>query len=57
MPRRKRLVFDSHEYFTEVPELVERRLTRANWVREEKITFPRVHAAYAVNESLAKFFF
>lgn len=54
--RRKRLIYDSHEYFTEVPELVERRLTRAIWVLLEKITFPRVHAAYTVNESLANIY-
>lgn len=54
--RRKRIIYDSHEYFTEVPELVERRLTRSIWVLLEKITFRRVNAAYTVNESLAKIY-
>lgn len=54
--RGKRLVYDSHEYFTEVPELVDRPRTRAIWLRLEKWLFPRVNAAITVNTSLARIY-
>jgi glycosyltransferase involved in cell wall biosynthesis len=54
--RGKKLVYDSHEYWTEVPELVDRGLTRAIWLWLEQRTFPRVDAAYTVNESIAKIY-
>ena len=50
------LIYDSHEYFTEVPELVDRRLTRSVWVLLEKIIFPFLKHIYTVNESIAEIY-
>lgn len=54
--RRKVLVYDSHEYWTEVPELVLRPKVRAVWLRLERFLFPRVDAAMTVNASIAKIY-
>jgi len=51
-----RLIFDSHELFTEVPELIERPQTRAVWLRLEQWLFPKLQTAYTVNPSLARIF-
>ena len=48
-----RLIYDSHEYFTEVPELIERPFTRNIWLRLEQWIFPRLNQIYTVNHSLA----
>ncbi len=47
------LVYDSHEYFTEVPELIERPLTRRVWLMLEQWIFPRLRYVYTVNDSIA----
>jgi glycosyltransferase involved in cell wall biosynthesis len=52
--RRKPLIYDSHEYFTEVPELVNRPKVKAFWTRIEKALVPKVDAAYTVCESIAE---
>lgn len=52
--KRKPLVYDSHEYFTEVPELVNRPTVKAIWTRIEKVLVPKVDAAYTVCESIAE---
>ncbi len=51
---RKPLIYDSHEYFTEVPELIGRPFVRAVWKGIEKILVPRVDAAYTVCEMIAE---
>ena len=52
--RRKPLVYDSHEYFTEVPELIGRPVVRAIWTAIEKLLVPKVDAAYTVCDSIAE---
>ncbi|MEO0470444.1 MAG: glycosyltransferase [Bacteroidota bacterium] len=54
--RRKALVYDSHEYFTEVPELIHRKRTRAVWLWLEKILFPRLRYVFTVNQALAELY-
>ena len=51
--KRKKLVYDSHEYFTEVPELVNRPKTQAIWERIEGKIFPKLKSVYTVNNSIA----
>jgi glycosyltransferase involved in cell wall biosynthesis len=52
--KRKPLIYDSHEYFTEVPELVNRPRVKAIWEKIEKALVPKVNAAYTVCESIAE---
>ena len=52
--RRKPLIYDSHEYFTEVPELIGRPVVRAIWTWLERMFVPKVQAAYTVCESIAE---
>jgi glycosyltransferase involved in cell wall biosynthesis len=51
--RKCRLVYDSHEYFCGVPELVERPWVQKFWRRIEQKTVPKVGAMYTVSESIA----
>jgi glycosyltransferase involved in cell wall biosynthesis len=48
-----KLVYDSHEYFTEVPELQDRKRTQNIWKSIEKRILPKVKYAYTVSESIA----
>jgi len=52
--KRKPLIYDSHEYFTEVPELIGRPVVKAIWTWLEKLLVPRVDAAYTVCDSIAE---
>lgn len=48
------LVYDAHEYFTEVPELVERPLVRGVWRALEQLLLPTARLVITVNESIAR---
>ncbi|MFW6259496.1 MAG: glycosyltransferase [Tangfeifania sp.] len=50
----KPLVYDSHEYFTEVPELVNRRRVQKIWEWLEKQMLPKLKYAYTVCDSIAE---
>lgn len=54
--RKKKLVYDAHEIFTQVPEVVNRPKVQAVWEWIAKKTIPKVDAAYTVCESLAIYF-
>lgn len=54
--RRVPLVYDSHEFFTEVPELIGRKLTRGIWKQIERFYVPRVKWALAVSPSIARIY-
>lgn len=51
--RRKKLIFDAHELFPEVPELVGRPKVRKAWCWVEKKCIPHVDAAFTVCQSVA----
>lgn len=48
----KTCVYDAHEYFTEVPEVVERPRVKRIWEWVAQHTIPRLRHAYTVCESL-----
>jgi len=50
------LVYDSHEYFTEVPELTNRPSVQKIWLRMEQFIFPSLEKVYTVNDSIAKIY-
>lgn len=52
----KELVYDSHEYFTGVPELEGRTFVRNTWKRIERWIFPKVKDIITVNDSIAKLY-
>ncbi|MBN2261488.1 MAG: glycosyltransferase [Prolixibacteraceae bacterium] len=54
---RKALVYDSHEYFTEVPELVHRPAVKRAWESIEKAILPRLPKAYTVCQSIADVYY
>ncbi len=51
-----KLFYDSHELFTEVPELENRKFVKKFWLGIEKICFPKIHKAYTVSESIAGYY-
>ena len=52
----KKLVYDSHELFTEVPELIDRPTIKNTWLSIEKFIFPRLKNVYTVNASIASIY-
>ena len=56
MKRNCKLVYDSHEYFTEVPELISRPKVQNVWLRIERFIFPKLDYIYTVNDSIAKIY-
>jgi glycosyltransferase involved in cell wall biosynthesis len=49
----KQLVYDSHEFFTGVPELEHNKFARNTWLRIERWIFPKLKSVYTVNQSIA----
>jgi len=54
--RGKVLVLDSHEMFTEVPELVHRPLVKKAWQLLEKLLVPKVDFGYTVSKPIQDYF-
>lgn len=54
--KHSKLIFDSHEYFTETPELVHRPLVQKVWKWIEQFTVPKLGRLITVNESIADLF-
>lgn len=51
---RKKMIFDSHEFFTEVPELSNKPVKKAIWKFVEKICIPYADKSITVNKSLSE---
>jgi len=47
------LVYDSHEYFTEVPELIDRPVIKSVWETIENFILPKIKFSYTVCNSIA----
>ena len=54
--RNKRIIYDTHEYYTETPELVNRKLTQTIWKKIEDYFFPKLTDILTVNSSIAKLY-
>lgn len=54
--RNKKLVYDTHEYFTEVPELINRPRVQKIWERIERKIFPKLKHIYTVNSAIASLY-
>lgn len=50
--RRKYLFYDTHEYFTGVPELANSPVKKKTWKRIENWIFPKLKTVYTVNDSV-----
>jgi len=51
-----KLIYDSHELFTEVPELQGKSIKKKIWETIEKIILPKLPFAITVNESIAQWY-
>lgn len=51
--KRKNIVYDSHEYFTEIPELVDRPRVKLVWEKIERTIVPKLAHCYTVCQSIA----
>ncbi len=49
----KKLVYDSHEYFTEVPELINRPKIQKIWLKIESTILPNLKNCYTVSQKIA----
>jgi len=54
--RRKYTIYDSHEYFTEVPELQNSSFKKSIWKKIEKFIVPKLDYCLTVNDSIAELF-
>ena len=54
--QRKKIVFDSHELFPEIPELLARPTVKKIWLSLEKSILPKLKNNYTVCNSIANFY-
>lgn len=54
--RRKKRVYDAHELFTEMKEVITRPSVKKTWMRIEKFTVPKFKYGYTVSYSIAEEF-
>ncbi len=54
--RQKKLVFDAHELFPEIPELYHRPIIKKFWTIAENLLFPQLSYCYTVSQSIADYY-
>lgn len=54
--KRKPIVYDAHEYFTEMEEIVSRPAIKKAWQAVERYAVPKIPNAYTVSEGYARMF-
>ncbi|HNQ68447.1 MAG TPA: glycosyltransferase [Bacteroidales bacterium] len=54
--KRKKLVYDSHELFTEVPELADKKLKKKIWLFVERICIKKANRSYTVCQPIADYY-
>ena len=54
--RGKVLVYDAHEYFTEMEEIVRRPAIKAAWSALERFTLPRIKHEYTISDGYARLY-
>ena len=54
--KRNKLYYDTHELFTEVPELMNRPRVKRIWELIERWIFPKLNQVYTVNDSIAAYY-
>ena len=54
--RKKRLVYDAHEYFTELEEVVQRPVVRFIWKQLANFLIPKIKTGYTVSKGYAGLF-
>jgi len=50
----KPCVYDAHEYFTELPEIVARPLIKKMWIKLERFLLPKIKYNYTVGNAIAE---
>lgn len=56
LKKKSKLIYDTHELFTEVPELVGRPKVRKVWLSIERFIFPKLNKVITVNDSIAQIY-
>lgn len=51
------IVYDSHEYFTGVPEIQNRAFVKKTWTKLEQWIFPKLKHIFTVNDSIAELYY
>ncbi|MDD4490366.1 MAG: glycosyltransferase, partial [Paludibacter sp.] len=54
--KNKKLVFDAHELFPEVPELQDRPFIKKCWIKIEDLFFPHLKTTFTVCKSIADYY-
>ena len=51
--KKRKIIYDSHELFTEIPELIHRPRVQNVWLKIEQYIFPKLKNVYTVNKKIA----
>ena len=54
--QRKKIIYDSHELFSEIPELVHRPFVKKSWTSLERLLLPKLKNTYTVCNSIADYY-